>query len=69
MQGAAFSVQGAEMREAGSRSHGAEERVLELETENARLRSLVGELLVANQLLREKTGVQGRDSGDSRANA
>jgi hypothetical protein len=57
MQGAAFSVQGAEMREAGSRSHGAEERVLELETENARLKSLVGELLVANQLLREKTGV------------
>lgn len=29
-------------------------RVRELETENARLKSLVGELLVANQLLREK---------------
>lgn len=30
------------------------ERVQELEMENARLKSLVGELLVANQLLREK---------------
>jgi hypothetical protein len=29
------------------------ERVLELEAENARLKSLIGELLVANQLLRE----------------
>ncbi len=29
-------------------------RVQELETENARLKSLVGELLVANQVLREK---------------
>lgn len=28
-------------------------RLLELEAENARLKSLVGELLVANQLLRE----------------
>jgi len=54
MQGTAFSVQGAERREVGSRSHGAEERVLELEAENARLKSLVGELLVANQLLRER---------------
>jgi len=27
--------------------------VVELETENARLKSLIGELLVANQLLRE----------------
>lgn len=31
----------------------AEERVRELEAENARLKSLVGELLVTNQLLRE----------------
>ena len=29
------------------------ERVVELEAENARLKSLIGELLVANQLLRE----------------
>jgi len=29
------------------------ERVLELEAENAQLKSLIGELLVANQLLRE----------------
>ncbi len=29
------------------------ERVRELEAENARLKSLIGELLVANQLLRE----------------
>jgi hypothetical protein len=29
------------------------ERVRELEAENARLRCLIGELLVANQLLRE----------------
>lgn len=29
------------------------ERVGELEAENARLKSLIGELLVANQLLRE----------------
>ena len=29
------------------------ERVLELETENARLKGLVAELLVTNQLLRE----------------
>ena len=29
------------------------ERVRELEAENTRLKSLVGELLVANQLLRE----------------
>jgi hypothetical protein len=32
----------------------AESRVRELEAENARLKSLVGELLVANQLLREQ---------------
>jgi len=31
-------------------------RVQELENENARLKSLVGELLVANQLLRESAG-------------
>jgi hypothetical protein len=42
-------------------------RLEELEMENARLKRLVGELLVANQLLREKTGVQGQSSGDSRA--
>ncbi len=34
----------------------ARERVLELETENARLRRLVAELLVTNQLLRECSG-------------
>jgi hypothetical protein len=33
-----------------------EARVKELETENARLLRLVGELLVANQLLRERCG-------------
>jgi hypothetical protein len=33
---------------------GMECRVCELETENARLRLLVGELLVANQRLRER---------------
>jgi hypothetical protein len=39
-------------------------RVHELETENARLKSLVGELLVANQLLREGSTVKkSRDSG------
>jgi len=33
------------------------DRVRELEADNARLKSLIGELLVANQLLREaKTG-------------
>ena len=31
-------------------------RVCELETENARLRLLVGELLVANQRLRDESG-------------
>ena len=36
------------------------ERVLELEAENARLKSLIGELLVANQLLREG-GQHGKD--------
>jgi len=37
-------------------------RMGELETENARLKSLVGELLVANQLLREKCREQGSGS-------
>jgi hypothetical protein len=37
-------------------------RVQELETENARLKSLVGELLVANQLLREKCRERGSGS-------
>ena len=32
----------------------SEDRLLELEAENARLKRLVGELLVANQLLRER---------------
>lgn len=36
----------------------ADARLLELEAENARLRSLVGELLVRNQQLREATASQ-----------
>ena len=39
-----------------------DEQIRELEAENARLKSLVGELLVANQLLREcrdqRTGIR-----------
>jgi hypothetical protein len=53
-QGTAFRGQGAERPGAMFIVQGTEERVRELETENARLKSLVGELLVANQLLREK---------------
>ena len=34
--------------------HHSGERLQELETENARLKTLVGELLVTNQLLRER---------------
>jgi hypothetical protein len=56
--------QGTEIREQGSggalavqsdepTSFRLAERVRELEAENARLKSLIGELLVANQLLRE----------------
>jgi hypothetical protein len=37
-------------------------RVCELETENARLRLLVGELLVANQRLREENKTARADS-------
>lgn len=37
-------------------------RLLELEAENARLKSLVGELLVTNQLLREKTEIRAQRS-------
>ena len=35
-------------------THTMEDRLRELEAENVRLLSLVGELLVANQLLRER---------------
>jgi hypothetical protein len=42
----------------------SEDRLRELETENARLKSLVGELLVTNQLLRE-AGRKAKDRGAS----
>jgi len=58
-QGTAFRGQGVERRGAMLIVQGTEERVHELETENARLKSLVGELLVANQVLREKCREQG----------
>jgi hypothetical protein len=58
-QGTAFSIQGAE--NGASTNHapapadlGLGARMRELEIENARLKSLVGELLVANQMLRER---------------
>jgi hypothetical protein len=47
-EGGALAVQSDE-----SASFRLAERVRELEAENARLKSLIGELLVANQLLRE----------------
>jgi len=61
-QGTGLRVQGAERPGAAFSVQGSEERVEELETENARLKSLVGELLVANQLLREKSREQGSAS-------
>lgn len=57
-QSSGLSAQGTEGRALAAQSdeptsfHPAE-RVRELEAENARLKSLIGELLVANQLLRE----------------
>jgi hypothetical protein len=57
-QGTGFREQGTEDRALAVQSDEPTsfrlaERVVELETENARLKSLIGELLVANQLLRE----------------
>jgi hypothetical protein len=59
-QGTGLSAQGSESRVRATPSNRPEpthlfssERVLELEAENARLKSLIGELLVTNQLLRE----------------
>ena len=53
IQGSGIRAQRGDQPEMGSGSQGPDERVLELEAENARLKSLIGELLVANQLLRE----------------
>lgn len=61
-QGTRLRVQSVERPGAVFSIQGTEERVRELETENARLKSLVGELLVANQLLREKRREQGSGS-------
>ncbi len=58
-QGTGIREQGTEDRALAAQSDEATtsfrlaERVRELEAENARLKSLIGELLVANQLLRE----------------
>ncbi|HTW43950.1 MAG TPA: hypothetical protein VMD58_00265 [Acidobacteriaceae bacterium] len=56
LQGVGGRVQGVEMQGTARSVKGIDERVLELEAENARLKSLVGELLVTNQLLREGKG-------------
>jgi hypothetical protein len=53
MPGSGLNAQGAERQGAALRAQSAAERMRELETENARLKHLVGELLVANQVLRE----------------
>jgi len=53
LQSVRSRVQVVERRGAAIGIQVAEERVRELEAENARLKSLVGELLVTNQLLRE----------------
>jgi hypothetical protein len=52
-QGVVDVAQGVEMPGSALRTQSAAERMQELEAENARLKSLVGELLVANQVLRE----------------
>jgi len=64
LQGAVLSDQGSKGRALATETEAPEPavRLRELEAENARLKSLVGELLVANQLLRERrelgTGVR-----------
>lgn len=54
-QGAGGRVEGADTLRVSSEASSAtlSDRVRELEAENVRLKSLIGELLVANQLLRE----------------
>jgi hypothetical protein len=55
MQGSEITERGADTvrRDAEPLVPTASDRMRELEAENARLKSLIGELLVTNQLLRE----------------
>jgi hypothetical protein len=55
------TVEGVEQPGSAISVRGTNERVRELEAENARLKSLVGELLVTNQLLREYRDQQAGD--------
>ena len=54
-QGTGIREQGADAVWVNTESPVSSERVRELEAENARLKRLIGELLVANQVLRERT--------------